>query len=197
MQGVMAWWRSAREPVAEAELQPFVAGTLSDAPATEALSTKALVRHCLGKGLVELCKYYRYSVRFHCVPAGASSAYLSEHLAQVSVKGMHCSSCTSAVERMLLAQPGVASASVALLNETAEVGTRQAQAWSPACELEVCRGCLSFSFTQYSASMQVVFNASEVTVSELLKAIQDAGFAAELLQTHVEEARTEVCSLIL
>ena len=41
--------------------------------------------------------------------------------------------------------------------------------------------------------MQVVFDASEATVSELLKAIQDAGFAAEVLQTHAQEARTEVC----
>ena len=41
---------------------------------------------------------------------------------QVSVRGMHCSSCSSAVERALKAQPGVQTATVALLKETAEVG---------------------------------------------------------------------------
>ena len=40
---------------------------------------------------------------------------------QVSVRGMHCASCSGAVERALKAQPGVHTASVALLKETAEV----------------------------------------------------------------------------
>ena len=35
---------------------------------------------------------------------------------------------------------------------------------------------------------QVVFNASDVTVSELLKAVQDANFAAELLSKQEEES---------
>ena len=40
---------------------------------------------------------------------------------QVFVRGMHCASCSGAVERALKAQPGVHTASVALLKETAEV----------------------------------------------------------------------------
>ena len=40
---------------------------------------------------------------------------------QVSVRGMHCASCSGAVERALKAQPGVHTANVALLKETAEV----------------------------------------------------------------------------
>ncbi|RMZ53445.1 hypothetical protein APUTEX25_004933 [Auxenochlorella protothecoides] len=41
--------------------------------------------------------------------------------AGVSIQGMHCSSCSSAVEKALSALPGVASASVALLSERGEV----------------------------------------------------------------------------
>lgn len=44
--------------------------------------------------------------------------------------------------------------------------------------------------------MQVTFIKSDVTVSEVLKVIQDAGFTAELLQKQDLEARQEVlCSL--
>lgn len=39
---------------------------------------------------------------------------------------------------------------------------------------------------------QVVFDSSEVTISELLKAIQDAGFAAELLQKQEDAPQMEV-----
>ena len=42
--------------------------------------------------------------------------------------------------------------------------------------------------------MQVTFIKSEVTVSEILKVIQDAGFTAELLQKQDLEARQEVPS---
>ena len=41
--------------------------------------------------------------------------------AQMSVRGMHCSACSSAVESALAALPGVSSASVALLAQSAEV----------------------------------------------------------------------------
>ncbi|KAK9916964.1 hypothetical protein WJX75_009286 [Coccomyxa subellipsoidea] len=78
--------------------------------------------------------------------------------ALVSIKGMHCSSCSSAVEHALSSQPGVLSASVALLKETAEV----------------------------------VFNDGDITVSEILEVIQNAGFTAELLQKHDEGIRHEV-----
>jgi len=44
---------------------------------------------------------------------------LNYHCIQVSVGGMHCSSCSNAIERALIALPGVTSASVALLSETA------------------------------------------------------------------------------
>ncbi|EIE26688.1 heavy metal P-type ATPase [Coccomyxa subellipsoidea C-169] len=71
---------------------------------------------------------------------------------------MHCSSCSSAVERALSSQPGVLSASVALLKETAEV----------------------------------VFDDGDITISEILKVIQDAGFMAELLQKQEERTRHEV-----
>jgi cation transport ATPase len=40
---------------------------------------------------------------------------------QISVKGMHCSACSSAVESALAALPGVQHASVALLTNSAEV----------------------------------------------------------------------------
>ena len=44
--------------------------------------------------------------------------------------------------------------------------------------------------------MQVTSIKSDVTVSEVLKVIQDAGFTAELLQKQDLEARQEVlCSL--
>ena len=58
---------------------------------------------------------------------------------QVSVKGMHCSSCSSAVERVLSSQPGVTSANVALLNETAEVslGTLLVL-WEGRCNAHKC-----------------------------------------------------------
>lgn len=42
--------------------------------------------------------------------------------------------------------------------------------------------------------MQVTFIKSDVTVSEVLKVIQDAGFTAELLQKQDLEARQEVSS---
>ena len=42
--------------------------------------------------------------------------------AQIAVKGMHCSACSSAVQSALAALPGVSSASVALLAQSAEVG---------------------------------------------------------------------------
>ena len=38
----------------------------------------------------------------------------------------------------------------------------------------------------------MVFDASEATISELLKAVQDAGFAAELLQKQEDAPRMEV-----
>ncbi|KAL6770434.1 CTP1B [Auxenochlorella protothecoides x Auxenochlorella symbiontica] len=53
-----------------------------------------------------------------CSPRKAGPA-LSQ--AVVSIQGMHCSSCSSAVEKALSALPGVASASVALLSERGEV----------------------------------------------------------------------------
>lgn len=56
---------------------------------------------------------------------------------QVSVKGMHCSSCSSAVERVLKAQPGVFSASVALLSETAEVADPAAPGPRTSCAMHV------------------------------------------------------------
>ncbi|BDA40669.1 probable copper-transporting ATPase HMA5 [Coccomyxa sp. Obi] len=90
------------------------------------------------------------------VEEGAVSGHNAKAL--VSVKGMHCSSCSSAVERALSSQPGVVSASVALLKETAEV----------------------------------VFNDGEMTVSEILKVIQDAGFTAELLEKHDVRLQQEV-----
>ena len=40
---------------------------------------------------------------------------------QISVKGMTCSSCSSAVEKSLKALPGVNAVSVSLLAESAEV----------------------------------------------------------------------------
>ena len=40
--------------------------------------------------------------------------------------------------------------------------------------------------------MQVTFIKDDVTVSEILKVIQDAGFTAELLQKQDIEARQEV-----
>lgn len=40
--------------------------------------------------------------------------------------------------------------------------------------------------------VQVTFTRSDVTVSEILKVIQDAGFTAELLQKQDLEARQEV-----
>ncbi|KAK9840963.1 hypothetical protein WJX81_002856 [Elliptochloris bilobata] len=79
--------------------------------------------------------------------SGRSDAPAAPTKATVSVKGMHCSACSSAVESTLAALPGVQSASVALLAQSAEV----------------------------------VFDAGEVTVSELLKAVADCGFEAELL----------------
>ncbi|KAL4539494.1 hypothetical protein Ndes2437B_g02135 [Nannochloris sp. 'desiccata'] len=49
-----------------------------------------------------------------------SSSTNTIHLT-LSVKGMHCSSCSSAIENALKALPGVLSASVALLSESAKV----------------------------------------------------------------------------
>lgn len=40
------------------------------------------------------------------------------------VKGMSCGACVSAIERLLLSQPGVEHASVALLTERANVFRR-------------------------------------------------------------------------
>ncbi len=45
--------------------------------------------------------------------------------------------------------------------------------------------------------MQVTFIKNDVTVSEILKVIQDAGFTAELLQKQDIEARQEVSILSL
>ncbi len=40
--------------------------------------------------------------------------------------------------------------------------------------------------------LQVTFNKADITVSEILKVIQDAGFTAELLQKQDLQARQEV-----
>lgn len=56
-------------------------------------------------------------------------------LTQVAVKGMHCSSCSSAVENALKAHPGVQSASVALLKETAEVRSTLYHSYTSFCVL--------------------------------------------------------------
>ena len=45
--------------------------------------------------------------------------------------------------------------------------------------------------------MQVTFNKNDITVSEMLKVIQDAGFTAELLQKQDIEARQEVCCITI
>lgn len=46
---------------------------------------------------------------------------ISPLLLQLSVQGMHCSSCSTAVERALSTLPGVLSADVALLAESADI----------------------------------------------------------------------------
>ncbi|GAB4815110.1 hypothetical protein N2152v2_002156 [Parachlorella kessleri] len=64
------------------------------------------------------------------VPKDARDAPLTAQLV-VSIQGMHCSSCSTAVESALRAVPGVISASVALLSESAEVvcdATQQCEA---------------------------------------------------------------------
>lgn len=43
---------------------------------------------------------------------------------------------------------------------------------------------------------QVVFDASEATISELLKAVQEAGFAAELLQKQADAPQLEVLHVV-
>ncbi len=43
-----------------------------------------------------------------------------------------------------------------------------------------------------SRPVQVVFDDGDITISEILKVIQDAGFMAELLQKHEERTRHEV-----
>lgn len=53
--------------------------------------------------------------------ARGKSASAAPATATVSVTGMHCSSCSTAVERALRALPGVQSASVALLQKSAQI----------------------------------------------------------------------------
>jgi copper chaperone CopZ len=117
------------------------------------------------------------------------------HDAQVSIKGMHCSSCSSAVEHALSSQPGVLSASVALLKETAEVRySRRPFIWETIMfhfNLDMQYEVRAFP-TEYDLPLQVVFNDGDITVSEILKVIQNAGFTAELLQKHDEGIRHEV-----
>lgn len=60
--------------------------------------------------------------------------------AQLSVQGMHCSACSTAVEAALRALPGVLSADVALLSASADVRLDSA-ACSPEAALAAVEGC--------------------------------------------------------
>ncbi|KAK9810274.1 hypothetical protein WJX72_007760 [[Myrmecia] bisecta] len=89
----MSWWGRRQEPaVAQAELQHLVSGVRSSTGGTDVGSILQ-----------------------------AGSKHGGKAVALLSIKGMHCSSCSAAVEKALGALPGVESASVALLNESAAV----------------------------------------------------------------------------
>mmetsp|Transcript_30245 Transcript_30245/g.58122 ORF Transcript_30245/g.58122 Transcript_30245/m.58122 type:complete len:1009 (+) Transcript_30245:178-3204(+) len=76
------------------------------------------------------------------------TALQETYVARLEVLGMTCSACTGAVEKALKHTPGVATASVALVTETA----------------------------------QVTYNPEVVMDTELVKAVEDAGFDAKVLQ---------------
>ncbi|KAK9841413.1 hypothetical protein WJX74_005280 [Apatococcus lobatus] len=81
--------------------------------------------------------------------------------AELGVQGMHCASCSTAVEKALRALPGVSAASVALLN-----------------------GCA-----------QVTFSRTEVSVAQLMEAVEDCGFDASLISVPDEKAVTQVARM--
>ena len=122
----MSWWGSNEAPVAQTELQSLISTEAKDSHGPE-MSTKALV----GKRLAcsSIPEIRNVMLLLHegltlvqgiiCVTSKFEQDKCT--CLQVSVKGMHCSSCSSAVERALNAQPGVQTANVALLKEQAEV----------------------------------------------------------------------------
>jgi copper chaperone CopZ len=78
---------------------------------------------------------------------------------------MSCGACVSAIERLLLSQPGVEQASVALLTERANV-----------------IGCLPLSIALLD-DPKVVYDSTRVTWQVLLAAIENAGYRAKHLRT--------------
>lgn len=122
----MSWWGSNEAPVAQTELQSLIS-TEAEESHGPGMSTKALVGVPLAYSNLQQIRNVMLLLReclmlvqgITCVTSKSEQDKCT--CLQVSVKGMHCSSCSSAVERALNAQPGVQTANVALLKEQAEV----------------------------------------------------------------------------
>eukprot|EP00798_Chlamydomonas_sp_ICE-L_P022123 gene22123-29183_t len=157
---------------------------------------------------------------------GQRDASEAKASAVLSVKGMTCAACSSAVEVALCNTPGVTRATVALLQETAEVEFDEnkvsAEALAEAVEdvgfeaavvsivsskqpiLEVvqlqvvgmtcsacssavegvlmqCRGVSKASVSLTQGEVEIQYDASLTKPEELIEAIEDAGFDASLI----------------